>query len=372
MKTSIRNQIVLFFLPIFLSITANSQLKITGEIRPRFEYRHGFQSLSDSAMRPGAFVDQRTRLNFEYKKDKIEFKVAMQDVRIWGNQSQLVNNEDFGVSVHEAFGIAHISNTWAIKFGRQELVYDDHRIFGNVDWAQQARSHDGIVFQYRKDKLKLDIGGAFNQDKPQNNTTSYSIAKSYKTMQYVWSNYKFSEALNASFLVLSLGQQANFTNTLGQPAYQDNYTLTAGTRIMYKKNKIKISSNLFYQMGSTNSWPAKNVNGYLVNLDFSYNVIEPLSINLGFEMTSGNSQTDTSANYIKTERGFNPYFGTNHKFNGVMDYFYVGNHIGSVGLSDAYLGFDYKKKTYSIELLAHFSNSSQRVKQNRICGHWNN
>ena len=272
MKTSIRNQIVLFFLPIFLSITANSQLKITGEIRPRFEYRHGFQSLSDSAMRPGAFVDQRTRLNFEYKKDKIEFKVAMQDVRIWGNQSQLVNNEDFGVSVHEAFGIAHISNTWAIKFGRQELVYDDHRIFGNVDWAQQARSHDGIVFQYRKDKLKLDIGGAFNQDKPQNNTTSYSIAKSYKTMQYVWSNYKFSEALNASFLVLSLGQQANFTNTLGQPAYQDNYTLTAGTRIMYKKNKIKISSNLFYQMGSTNSWPAKNVNGYLVNLDFSNDI----------------------------------------------------------------------------------------------------
>jgi len=352
MKPLLKMSIALFVLMLLTTITY-SQLKISGEIRPRFEYRHGFQTLSDSAMTAGAFVDQRTRLNFEYTKDKLEFKVAIQDVRVWGNQSQLVNNEDFGISIHEAYGIAHFTESWAFKFGRQELVYDDHRIFGNVDWAQQARGHDGIVFQYKKEKLKLDVGGAYNQDKAQNNTTNYTVSKSYKTMQYIWANYKFSDAFNASFLALCVGQQANFTNTLGLQAYQDNYTLTAGTRLVYKKKKIGVSSNLYYQMGSTNSWPAKSVSGYLINLDFTYAITDPILLTLGFEMTSGNSQTDTSANYLKTQHGFNPYFGTNHKFNGYMDYFYVSNHIGSVGLNDAYLGIDYKKEKYSVELMAH-------------------
>lgn len=352
MKTRLIKYLTILTLA-FTAKFSQAQFKISGEVRPRFEYRHGFQTLSDSAMSPGAFVDQRTRINFDYKKDKIEFKVALQDIRIWGNQSQLVNNEDFGVSVHEAYGIAHMTDAWSLKFGRQELVYDDHRIFGNVDWAQQARSHDAVVFQLRKEKLKLDIGGAYNQDKAQNNTTSYTVAKSYKTMQYAWANYKFSEDFNASFLALSLGQQTNFVNTAGQPTYQDNYTLTAGTRLKYKKNKFEFSSNLFYQMGSTNTWPAKNVSGYLLNLDITYQVTKPILITLGFEMISGNSQTDTTANYAETQRAFNPYFGTNHKFNGLMDYFYVGNHIGSVGLNDAYLGVDYKKEKYSFGLTAH-------------------
>jgi len=35
-------------------------------------------------------------------------------------------------------------------------------------------------------------------------------------------------------------------------------------------------------------------------------------------------------------KSFFPIFGTNHKFNGYMDYFYVGNHANNVGLNDIY------------------------------------
>ncbi|MBI3136479.1 MAG: alginate export family protein [Bacteroidetes bacterium] len=352
MKTSLKH-IILAGTLVLAGAGSYAQLKITGEVRPRFEYRHGFQSLADSAMNPGAFTDQRTRITFDYKKDKLEFRTSLQDVRVWGSQSQLVTNEDYGVSVHEAFGVVHFTDTWAMKFGRQELVYDDHRMLGNVDWAQQARSHDGVVFQYRKEKLKLDFGGAYNQNSAQYNSTSYSVAKSYKTMQYAWANYKVNDDFNFSVLALGLGQQVNFINQAGDSAYQDNYTLTAGTRLMYKKNKFAASSNLFYQLGSTNNWPAKSVSGYLLNLDLSYQVKEPLKVFVGFEMISGNSQTDTSASYKNTQHAFNPYFGTNHKFNGYMDYFYVGNHIGNVGLNDGYLGVEYKKEKYTFELAGH-------------------
>ena len=40
----------------------------------------------------------------------------------------------------------------------------------------------------------------------------------------------------------------------------------------------------------------------------------------------------------KENNSFTPFYGTNHKFNGHMDYFYVGNHIGNVGLREGARG----------------------------------
>lgn len=338
---------------MFTIATSYSQLKISGEIRPRFEYRHGFKTLADSAMNNAAFIDQRTRLNFDYTQNRLEIKIVLQDVRIWGNQSQLVNNEDFGVSIHEAWGQAELTHNLKMKFGRQELVYDDHRILGNVEWAQQARSHDVLLFKYEKEKLKIHLGAAYNQDRPQLNTTSYTIPKSYKTMQFLWANYKANDNFKASFLAMGLGNQVDYINTLGNNAYHTNYTLTTGTRLVYAKNKIGANFNAYYQMGSTNTFPAKSLSAYNLAFDFSYKLSKSFKATLGAELLSGNSQTDTSATYTQVERAFNPYFGTNHKFNGYMDYFYVGNFYGSVGLNDLFLRLDYKHEKFSTGLTAH-------------------
>lgn len=333
--------------------TTYSQLKISGEIRPRMEYRHGFKTLADSAMSDATFIDQRTRINFEYKKEATQFKVSLQDVRVWGSQKQLVGNEDFGMSVHEAWGLTSLNDNWGLKFGRQELVYDDQRILGSVGWAQQARSHDALLLKYGKGKLKFDIGVAYNQDKGQMNTTSYTVAKSYKTMEYIWANYKANDDLKISFLAMGVGQQANFVNTLGLDDHQDNYTLTTGTRVVYKKDKIGASFSGYYQMGSTNSWPAMSVAAYNLDVDFSYQLTDAFKLGVGYEMLSGNSQTDTNSSYLDVQHAFNPYFGTNHKFNGHMDYFYVGNHVGNVGLNDIYLKLNYKHDKFSAGVTAH-------------------
>ena len=80
------------------TITANAQMTLTGEIRPRFEYLHGFGSPADTLQKSAQFILQRTRLNFGYKADKFKTGIVFQDVRVWGNQSQL-NTGDGDVKI---------------------------------------------------------------------------------------------------------------------------------------------------------------------------------------------------------------------------------------------------------------------------------
>ena len=48
------------------------QFDLSGEVRPRTEYGHGYKSLADSAQKIGVFTGQRTRLNFDYKNEVIK------------------------------------------------------------------------------------------------------------------------------------------------------------------------------------------------------------------------------------------------------------------------------------------------------------
>ena len=57
-------------------------------------------------------------------------------------------------------------------------------------------------------------------------------------------------------------------------------------------------------------------------------------------------------------KSFNPFYGTNHKFNGWMDYFYVGNHQNSVGLTDLYFTLNYQKGKFSANITPHFFNAA--------------
>ena len=216
------------------------------------------------------------------------------------------------------------------------LVYDDQRILGGVDWAMQARNHDAALLRYKKGGFALDFGLAFNQDfssttgnpggfqsvGTQFNTTGFFT---YKTMQYLHLSKKW-DAFSASALILNNGFQ-NFT---GDPAVADGVSslLTLGTHLNYSKGSFGAAFNGYIQTGERQN--SVDVGGaYLLGLDVSYKVSKGVSFGLGAEIISGNDASTTD----QTEAFF-PLYGTNHKFNGFMDYFYVGNHANSVGLTD--------------------------------------
>lgn len=332
-----------------------AQFKISGELRPRFEYNHGYKSLANEKQDASAFTSQRSRLSFEFKDDNLLFSLTLQDVRLWGSQKQLATNEDFATSIHEAWAEILFTKSISLKAGRQELSYDDQRILGGVDWLQQARSHDVAILKYAG-KITAHLGFAFHQSGTITNNF-YTGPDAYKSMQFVWLNKK-TEKLNISLLFLNNGVPYTKTkDTLGNMTKQGvRYSQTIGPRIVYSKEKLTASANFYYQMGKTAT--DKTFNSYEGAIDLGYKINDKLGVNLGFERLSGTSQTDTAN---KEDNSFTPFYGTNHKFNGTMDYFYVSNHIGSVGLNDIYLKLAYTRNKISSSITVHNFMSASEI-----------
>ncbi|MBE9484991.1 MAG: hypothetical protein IMY74_09095, partial [Bacteroidetes bacterium] len=61
------------------------------------------------------------------------------------------------------------------------------------------------------------------------------------------------------------------------------------------------------------------------------------------------------------DQSFTPFYGTNHKFNGWMDYFYVGSGHGNVGLIDIYIPLKYTYEKLTFALIPHYFMSAEIV-----------
>ncbi|WP_452601331.1 alginate export family protein [Pontimicrobium sp. MEBiC06410] len=330
MKLLKRISILLFTLFITNSY---AQLTVDAEIRPRFEYRHGFKTLFPDNTDPAAFVSQRTRLNTGYKMEKLDFYISIQDIRVWGDVPQLNTADNNGFSLHEAWAKIGLTEHTALKLGRQEIVYDDSRFFGNVNWAQQARSHDVAMFKYKKEKFKLDVGVAFNQDGETLTETTLNT-NTYKSFQYAWL-HKDWEHFSGSLLLLNNGLQ--FIDATNADNNDTRYSQTIGSHLKYKKGKFGFAGNLYYQFG--NDVADNSLSAYLLGLETSYMASSKTKLGLGVELQSGN---DNGVITNGDNNAFTPFYGTNHKFNGLMDYFYVGNHINNVGLLDLHVKANFK------------------------------
>ncbi len=329
MKLNI-NVAILF---LFVSTFSYAQLKVNAELRPRFEYRHGYKTLFPENIDPAAFVSQRTRLNTSFKIEKLDFYLSIQDIRVWGDVAQLNNTDNNGFSLHESWAKIGLSDHTFLKVGRQEIIYDDSRFFGNVNWAQQGRSHDVAILKFKKDNFKLDIGVAFNQDEEALTETTLNT-NTYKSFQYLWL-HKDWEYFSGSFLFLNNGLQ--FIDDTNTDNNETRYSQTLGYHLKYNKEKFDLTGNLYYQFG--NDILDNKLNAFLLGLEADYQMSNKTKLNLGIELQRGNDNgTITNGN----NNAFTPLYGTNHKFNGFMDYFFVGNHANNIGLLDIHAKVNFK------------------------------
>lgn len=236
-------------------------------------------------------------------------------------------------------------------------MYDDERFFGNVGWAQQARSHDAALLEYNNSGLKIDLGFAFNQNSEQLTGTTLNTPGTYKSIQYLWTHKEWNN-FSASLLFLNNGLQFIDDTNPGNNATRFGQTL--GTHINYKAYDLKLNSNLYYQFGKDIA--NNDIRAFLVSLEGKL-VITPISIlGLGAELQSGNNN-GLAAN--QENQAFSPLYGTNHKFNGLMDYFYVGNHTNNVGLLDIYANAVVKLNEKSnINLAIHHFSAAAEISPN--------
>ncbi len=332
---------------------SRAQFTLDGEFRPRTELRHGFGNLIADDADAGFGVSTRLRLNAGYTIDAYIFYVSLQDVMVWGENRQLLpDDENNSFAVFEAWTDIDLGSGFSAKLGRQTLDYDDQRILGSVGWAQQARNHDAAILKYAKEKFQIDLGLAFSQDYDdpsgfQSVGTAYNTTGffTYKTMQYLYLKQNWKN-LSGSLLLLNNGFQ-NFEADGTTPDGISNLQ-TFGTHLDYKIENFGAVMNAFFQTGERQG--AVKVEGaHLLGLDFNYKTSDKVTLGAGMEMISGND-----AGIDNKTGAFFPLYGTNHKFNGFMDYFYVGNHANSVGLFDVHVSANFKigeKSSLMLKLL---------------------
>ena len=332
-------------------LVSKAQFKLTGEYRPLSELRHGYKTLAIEDAEPAFLISQRARLNAEFTSTRYKFGLSIQDVRIWGSTVQQNVSDNF-TSVHQAWGEVLINEAWSLKVGRQELTYDDGRLFGNANWLQQGRSHDLALLKYSAKNLQGHLGLAFNQDKDQLTGTIYTL-NNYKAMQFLWLHKDF-ENLGISLITVNNGIQYEDPDT-SKLDYKVVYSQTFGARGTMKSGDFNFAAAAYSQIGK--DYSNKDLSAFYLNLEAGYTSKSNLKTALGVEILSGTDLDKMTKD--DNNKSFAPLFTTGHKFNGSMDYFYAGNHLNSVGLNNVYAKISKKsgKVTIGADLHGFFSNA---------------
>lgn len=394
-------------------IKVSAQLSVTGQLRVRSEFRDGYGTLETAGSKPAVVTTQRARLTFRYQSSRVIFQSSLQDVRVWGGDASTIDNADGArLSVHEAWAELIFANAadssfghsaigyLSCRIGRQELVYDDERLLGNLNWLQQARRHDAMVWKAVQGNWRADLGMAFNQ-----NTDAVNYNGTYYTPDNVPAYVKDSKGnlaptpsgfvpfTNASGISTMNGKPV-LVSSPGTNGATQNYksmqflyvarqihgaTLSgllltdefgrykpdsarniAGTDTGYIYGwhfnqpgaNLRVTGGLYLTapFGPAGRWKlvagayyqgGKNPSGAPVS---AYTTTVALthsgrlfSATAGWDYVSGNNALSGST----TDHRFDPLYGTPHKFWGYMDYFYAGTGSAAGGLSNPYLKVKY-------------------------------
>ncbi len=382
MKKLIPYLIVGVFIFLLSAELFAQSVTIDGVFRPRFENRHGYKTIFPEHNQGANFISQRSRLNLNFADDNFKVGFSVQNVGVWGETGTLSKWDVNGTAVHEAWGEFLFCDKVSLKAGRQEIIYDDHRIFGSVDWAQQGRSHDAAILKIKpKEECAVEIGFAYNALGETLYRDEYMF-NNYKAIQFFHWQRKFGD-FGASLLFLNNGMpwiNPADTNDVGVAKENIAYSQTIGPRLTYKKDKISGNAAFYYQMGNRTILGETDTTMKIAAMYFALNVAaqvtENVSVGAGVEYLSGNDEKQIYDDALEgkvreEEKAFTPFYGTNHKFNGWMDYFYVGNHVGSVGLMDISIPIKFKKDKFSAAVIPHIFSSAGTMFRQEMDEDWN-
>lgn len=338
------------------SLYATSQVTLSGQVRTRTEFRDGQGAPLPIGAKPAFFTSQRTRLSFGYSMYRLKFGVTAQDVRVWGQDVSTMNRtttQDLnGLMLHEAWAEIGLTDTavknkaLSLKIGRQELVYDDQRLLGNLDWLQQGRRHDAALLKYEGKDWMVHLGATFNQNKENTSGTVYNSTppgnyaantnggNMYKSLFFLYAGKKLSRGA-ASFLLLNDNFSQYHLDGASTKIY-DTSTWSRATTGFYYNNafdKFLVTASAYYQFGKTSA--GQNLTAWLLSGQLGYAASKKFSAFVGTDLYSGGTSGSTS-------NAFDPLYGTPHKFAGLIDYFYAANSFGKNGLVDYYVKSKYK------------------------------
>ena len=353
-----------FTLVALLTLATSSimaQFSLSGEFRPRTEY---FGNGGNFTVEPGTLpsttavegqegfisTSARVAIKATYKAETYTLFTSLQEVFLFGDRQQISAIGNGNLRIQEAWADIKLAEFTSLKVGRQPISYDDQRILGGLGWAQQARTHDAAILKYLNNGYSLDLGGALNTNASTGPVYNNSTLFTYRDMGLLRANKKYGK-LNISALALVNTYQDGIV--VGNPKAS---LFTGGVHTGYKTGGLNLTTNIYFQDGqrlAPTTGAVLDVKGaYLASLLAKYKFSDKFTLGAGYESISG--RTDDSA-------AFFPIYGTNHKFNGLMDRFYVGNHGNSSGLNDLQVSVATKISGIAVSLTGHYFTEVQDV-----------
>jgi hypothetical protein len=309
------------------AIVPDKRLQIDFEYRPRTEYRNGYQQLRNDTSTAAFFINQRSRLSFNYTyNNRFILQFSLQDLRVWGQQDP--KSTAATLQVFEAWAEPYISDKFSIRIGRQRLIYDNQRLFAECDWRLSGAVHDALNFRYYSSKLVGELAFAFNQTAERFFGTDYS-PKDFLNYKLLIVNYiKYTPTKQLAITVI------NSTDGFQVKADPEklNMRYTFGGRVEVIKG-IWYGTLSGYFQGGKNPL-GQELSAWYIQPEVRLTSSRGLIIRLGAELFSGTSNHPASAR----DNSFVPLYGVAHRFNGSMDLITkFPNDVGGAGLINPYL-----------------------------------
>jgi hypothetical protein len=338
-----------------LPLVSWSQFRVSAELRPRFEMNMGAGSPLPDSLNTQYYVTQRTRLNFDFTREKYQLRLSLQDVRLWGDgdiySATGVFGSNNGVDIKEAWFRLNIGRHSALKIGRQELKLDDQRLIAGRNWNQFGISYDALVYQFGKNDWDINLALSYNNLMNRNNGRTiyesdfFGNTNLIKTLNYLHIRKKFNKNLTASAMAIASG----FRKTDNPGVIY--ITGTYGFRTKYTLKHFDLSGEIYLQNGKAQS--GKDVSAYMLALHPGVKFGD-FRLGIGGEYLSGDDARND--NYSEKERTFNTLYGAVYKFNGYMNYYsYKKSSTANGGLIDIYPNLAYRiNEKHSLSAYYHF------------------
>lgn len=341
-------------------LAVSQTVVIDGEIRPRTEYRDGYAKPLLQTNDPGVFTIQRTRLGMTFTSGLLTTQITLQDSRTFG---QAANASDVAsTGIYEAWTEMLLIPGGSFKIGRQTLNYDDKRLFSSPVWSNTGTTHDVGVFKYNINDFQAHLGFAYNNNSAISSESYYTAMTKYRYLNFLWLSKDIIDGLNISAIGIDEGVQdttgtKNTTTNYLKTRMYHAYTLGGNLKFQSDSCPVSALATAYFQAGKNAT--GQTLNGKLLALKVDYKFFDFLSANVGTDYLSGDKNGTTDG----TQSNFKKLYGSDHAFNGVMDYW---DTPLSQGLLDYYGGITGKiGKKLTLEGAYHVFNSEYTGKNKK-------
>ena len=352
-------------------LAQDGKLNVNADFLTRGEIRSGGLPLEEEGVQDyAAFILERTMIGVDYSKAGFSTNITAQHSGTWGS------SEGGYFNVYEAWIQMTSDKGFFAKIGRQNLSYDDQRIFGPDDWAMTARSHDALKVGYEGNGHKIHLFASYNQnaDNMKGGTYYTGGLQSFKAMEALWYHYDIQRAnLGISAVFVNIGMQGG-TKVVDEKLYQQQ---VVGTYFSFTPKRFSLEAAYYHQMGKEeNGLP---INAWMASVKAAWSPEGEVSFYGGYDHLSGDEHFATppqgQIGMIRHEKihGFSSINGSHHKFYGAMDFFYVSTYYGGFtpGLQNFYAGMKWKPgKKMTLDAAYHFFATATKLQNaDRPLGH---